>query len=142
MQTNYKSNGGIQKIQTQQLKWYEQASPLYTAKGNPSHPETEMAKFTRSHDPETEAWNQNVNPKKTEQQNTKQKVSKQCTFTRECVKERERERVLGFFFRARRWDIVGICQEKRRKLEHTKKRKGETKHDPVEKTNWVTENNT
>lgn len=64
MQTNYKSNGGIQKIQTQQLKWYEQASPLYTAKGNPSHPETEMAKFTRSHDPETEAWNQNVNPKK------------------------------------------------------------------------------
>lgn len=65
MQTNYsKSNGGMQKIQTQQLKPHKQVSPHYTVKGNPSHPDTEMAKFTRSHDPETEAWNQNVNPKK------------------------------------------------------------------------------
>lgn len=75
MQTNNnKSNGRIQKIQTPQLKQQEQVSPLYTVKANPSHPitqkfkfkgrNTEKEKLACCHDPETEAWNKNVNLKK------------------------------------------------------------------------------
>jgi len=100
MQThNNKSYGKIQKIQTPQLKRQEQASALYTVKASPSHPitqkfkfkgrNTEKAKLTRCHDPETEARNQNVNLKKigSETQNR----SLEAMQARESAYERERE---------------------------------------------------
>ena len=40
-------------------------------------------------------------------------VSKQCT--RERTRMREKERVLWFFFRARRWGFVGICEREKKK---------------------------